>query len=223
VWFLSSLLQQSYLPDVTVNLAYVKNNGSPSTESIIDFYRSKGIKFRTIILEDANDLAFRGKIRNAQISLSRSDYLFFYDIDQVLHPDFFKLWKDKLKPDAIYYERQKLTTTGPRIFLAINAQGKRRYIRRAFVKAQTFFPQPASINRVSGGLFMVSRELLYKVTKGIYSDTLYPKDRHFHKQITNSDPVFRKNFKLKSLSLAPVIHLSHSSWSDYKEGRVTQQ
>jgi len=210
VWFLSSLLQQSLLPDVTVNLAYIKNNGSPRTEDIISFYRSQGIKFRTLILEDVEDLAYRGKIRNAQISLSRAEWLFFFDIDQILHPDFFRKWVPALSGDFLYCETQKLFTPGTRQCLAMNAQGKRRYIRKAYQKASAW-AEPQDYDRPSGGLMMVSRKLLYSKTGGLYSPSLDPKDRHFSKHITGSDPIFRKHFTLKRLSLAPVIHLDHKT------------
>lgn len=221
IWFLSSLLQQSVLPDVTINLAYIKNNGSPRTEDIISFYRSQGIKFRTLILEDVEDLAYRGKIRNAQISISRAEWLFFFDIDQVLHPNFFKKWVPALSGDFLYCETQKLFTPGTRQCLAINAQGKRKYIRKAYQKASAW-AEFIDYGRPSGGLMMVSRKLLYSKTGGLYSPSLDPKDRHFFHHITNSDPVFRKHFTLKRLALAPVIHLDHPLYSDQLASVVQQ-
>ena len=90
--FLSSLVQQTYKPDVTINLAYIRNNGSPTTESLIQFYSKLGIKFRTIGVDNLNDIAYRGALRNAQIALSDAEWLFFYDVDQILPPDFFEKW-----------------------------------------------------------------------------------------------------------------------------------
>jgi hypothetical protein len=220
VWFLSSLLQQTFLPDVTINLAYTKNNGSPSTESIVDFYRAQGIKFRTIIFEDPADISFRGKLRNAQIALSKGDWLFFYDVDQVLHPDFFKIWCPTLTRDFIYYEKQKLTTTGTKVFLATNAQGRRKYVRSAFKKANGFFPE-VEYNRPSGGLIFVKRALVYKVTNGLYTMSMNPHDYSFDKQ--TSDPIFRKMFTVRGLSLSPVIHLNHLSRADRIAGIAAQQ
>ena len=224
-WFLSSLVQQTYLPDVTINLAYVNTGASPNTNLIISRYERKGIKFREMIFNSIDDIAYRGALRNAQIALSRADWIFFYDVDQVLAPDFFEKWKDKLNNDAcIFYETQKIFTEPEVTQKMIETQGQETYFENAYYEVNKLPKLDLSYRKVaSGGLMIMRRELIYKVTKGLYSDSYKRKDRHIYKQRTTSDPVFRSKFDVCGHALSPVIHLGHNGWQDYKTGRFVQQ
>ena len=223
--FLSSLLQQTYLPNITINLAYIRNNGSPVTESLIDFYRKRGIKFRAIAFDDVTDIAYRAKLRNAQIALSRSEWLFFYDVDQILPPDFFEKWSKVLNDEKCIFSEEKKYFTDPAATQEfIDKLGGRRYLHRAFLKVDALPKINVNhCNVASGGLMIIKRKHLYEVTDGKWGDASILKDRHFYKQRTLSDPVFRKHFKVQMSVVAPVVHLGHCSWGDYKAGKIIQQ
>lgn len=224
-WFLASLVQQTYLPDVIINLAYVRTGASPDTELIMSRYKRLGIKFRGIGFDSIDDIAYRGALRNAQIAVSRAEWLFFYDVDQVLSPDFFEKWKEKLNDaPCIFYEQQKLFTDPTETQKMTEAQGQETYFKNAYAEVDKLTKITVQHNNVaSGGLMMIRREHLFEVTKGLYSDSFRRKDRHIYKQRTTSDPVFRAKFKVKGYALSPVIHLGHASWQDYKAGRFVQQ
>jgi GT2 family glycosyltransferase len=222
-WFLSSLVQQTYRPDVTINLAYIRDNGTPTTEEIIEFYKKDGIKFRTMCFENVEDIAYRGTLRNAQIALSRGEWIYFYDCDQVLPKDYFEKWKNILNnDDCIFYEKQKLFTVPEDTKRLMDISPK--WIDDAYDKADKLPKLDISTRGVaSGGMLMMRRSLIYKVTKGLYSNSETRKDRHFFRQRTFSDPIFRRKFAVKGFAIAPIIHLGHCRWKDYKSGKIIQQ
>jgi hypothetical protein len=223
MWFLSSLLQQVGKFNFTVNLAYVRNNGSPNTESLIGFYRKSGIEFRAIGFDSLDDIAYRGVLRNAQIALSKSEWLFFYDIDQILPCDYFKKLSKVLTDEScIFCETGKVYADPVATQTAINNIGRRRWLKNSYKHAEALprWDQPVS-RVVSGGLMIMRRELIYEVTNGLYSEK--PKDRHMMKHSTVSDPAFRSKFKVKNINVAPIIHLGHAGWKEYKiEGEIQQ-
>jgi hypothetical protein len=203
----------------------VNTGASPNTNLVVSRFQRHGIKFREIVFNSIDDIAYRGALRNAQIAVSRAEWIFFYDVDQVLAPDFFEKWKDKLNnDDCIFYETQKIFTEPEATQKMIEAQGQETWFDNAYAKVDTLPKIDLPYRKVaSGGLMMMRRELIYKVTKGLYSDSCRRKDRHIYKQRTTSDPVFRANFNVRGYALSPVIHLGHSSWQDYKAGRFPNQ
>jgi hypothetical protein len=222
-WFLSSLVQQIYKPDITINLAYIRNNGNPCTEELIEFYKKDGINFRPIGFDNLEDIAYRGALRNAQIAVSRSDWLYFYDCDQVLAPDYFDKWKNILTDkDYIFHEKLKLFADPKETQILIDSTGK--WITDAYQKANAIEKINLNTRNVAGGGgMMVRRELVYKTTGGLYSNSYKRKDRHFYKQKTLSDPIFKAKFKIEGHSVSPIIHLGHCRWADYKLGKTIQQ
>jgi hypothetical protein len=225
MWFLSSLLQQTGKFNITVNLAYIRNNGLPSTESLISFYTKCGIKFRAIGFDNLRDIAYRGVLRNAQISLSKAEWLFFYDIDQIMPPDYFEnLSKILTDEPCLFCETGKLYTDPMATQEAIDKLCKRRWLRNAYSYAELLPKSDKDYSLVvSGGLMIAKRELIHNTTKGLYSDSLNPKDRHMMKHRTYSDPVFREKFMVKQINAGPIIHLGHGGWKEYQTTGDIQQ
>lgn len=100
-WMLSSIIQQSIWPfDIVVDIACMKNNGTPSTESIQEAFRVKGLDIRLTTFDNKDIFARRGIVRNYQTENAikeKSDYIFYADADNVYHPDFFKMLNWQLK------------------------------------------------------------------------------------------------------------------------------
>jgi len=98
-WMLSSLNQQvGDKPDLLINIAYSPNNGNPSTESVIDFFRKKGLKIKETVLNETQ-MCNRAIGRNLQVRNTSADYLLFADSDHVYSQDFFADLKKTLTYD----------------------------------------------------------------------------------------------------------------------------
>ena len=88
-WELSSLLQQcGSVPDLSINVAYIPNEGNPTTERVCAYFKSLGLH----IIENPlprETMQFRGKVRNIQLTQSKSDWGCFIDADMCYDPYFF--------------------------------------------------------------------------------------------------------------------------------------
>jgi hypothetical protein len=68
-WMLSSILQQVDNPrDIIINLAAVPSNGSPSTEEVIEEFRSRGMTIN-VMWVTRDDMAYRGVLRDRQLQV----------------------------------------------------------------------------------------------------------------------------------------------------------
>tara|TARA_Y100000310_G_C20645198_1_gene796154 strand:+ start:239 stop:928 length:690 start_codon:yes stop_codon:yes gene_type:complete len=87
---LSSLLQQrGDIPDISFSVGYPENNGDPTTEEVVAFFRKQGLQIKTIPYPDMEVIQFRGLVRNEQLWQSDADWLLFSDTDMTYSPDFF--------------------------------------------------------------------------------------------------------------------------------------
>ena len=96
-WMLSSLMQQIDPPEITVDIAYQKENGDPWTEDVIEWFGGPlgddngwypPINFRHTVCGDEIKGA-RGVVRNRQLAASQADWILFADCDHVYDPHFF--------------------------------------------------------------------------------------------------------------------------------------
>jgi hypothetical protein len=92
IWQLSSILQQKNvdLNDILINISSLKNNGNPSTESIVDLFSKAGLNIEHTIFEDKDIFAKRGLLRNRNIQYSNAEWIFFADADNVYYETFFE-------------------------------------------------------------------------------------------------------------------------------------
>ena len=99
-WQLSSLIGQP----VTVNVAHMPGNGTPTTEECIDLFRSAGLDVRSCVFEDYERFQFRGNTRNAQLQEIDTPWVLWTDTDMVWNPRFFRRLGRHITPgyDRIY-------------------------------------------------------------------------------------------------------------------------
>lgn len=117
-WMLSSLCQQrGNVPEIIFNISFAKNNGDPNTEKVCDFFESKGLNIKRMILKDKNEVSCRGPIRQKQLDGSNADWILFADCDMIYHPDFFAELSKRLDSD---YKDITKVITADRVSLDIN-------------------------------------------------------------------------------------------------------
>lgn len=103
-WMLSSILQQKGdIPEITVSIAYLPGNGSPTTESVIDLFIEKGLKIIKLPLEQ-NQISNRAISRNLRVQATEADWILFADSDMVYSVDFFEDIKKQLESDQFKNE-----------------------------------------------------------------------------------------------------------------------
>jgi len=92
---LSSICQQRHPTfDIVVDIAHLKDNGTPSTEEVISLFVQKGLDIKGTVYDSVDRFQFRGYTRNDQLQSCTTDYMLFADTDMVYHPRFFnKLFK----------------------------------------------------------------------------------------------------------------------------------
>jgi hypothetical protein len=88
-WMLSSLAQQTMPNLVEVDVAFLPNNGRPSTEEVVACFQDK-LSIRRSFWTDFERFQYRGLVRNQQIQECRTPWLMFGDCDMVYHPDYFQ-------------------------------------------------------------------------------------------------------------------------------------
>lgn len=88
-WMLSSLAQQSRPDLISVDIAHMPGNGSPTTEAVCDLFGSR-LKIRPRAWAEMEQFQYRGIVRNDQIAACRTEWLMFGDSDMVYHPDYFE-------------------------------------------------------------------------------------------------------------------------------------
>ncbi|MBI5773969.1 MAG: glycosyltransferase family 2 protein [Verrucomicrobia bacterium] len=86
---LSSLGQQTRKDLLVVDVAHLPGNGTPSTETVLQFFAPH----LTIKGSTWNELSLfqkRGLVRNRQLQECRTEWLLFADCDMVYHPEYFE-------------------------------------------------------------------------------------------------------------------------------------
>lgn len=95
-WMLSSILQQEGdIPNITVSISYLPGNGNPTTESVIDTFRNKGMNIISVPLTE-KEVPNRAIPRNMRVKDTSADWILFADSDLVYSKDFFADIKSQL-------------------------------------------------------------------------------------------------------------------------------
>lgn len=218
-WMLSSVLQQvGKVPDITFSVAYPKNNGSPTTEEVCDFFMSKGLKMRQAVYPDMNEIQYRGLVRNRQLQESNSDWILFADTDMTY--------------DAHFFEDLAIKLEGPlknetRVISASRVSLDKDYCKKYFneldkhvypcvvEKSGELGSWPVfqiSRNCGAGYFQLVNRKNVMDNCGGLYVDPAECQDwSWFGKgQKANSDKQFRSRVGgIKRISTLPQFHLNH--------------
>lgn len=87
-WMLSSLMEQTRRGRFEVNVAYVPENGHPTTEAVLDFF-SPSLRIVRSCWPDETQFKKRGLVRNRQLLECQTEWLLFADCDMVYHPRYF--------------------------------------------------------------------------------------------------------------------------------------
>jgi len=96
-WMLSSIFQQKGdVPNIIVNISHTDNDGTPTTEEVCNFFRSKGLNIvETKVTE--KEVSNRAVARNRQSTATTADWILFADSDMVYSEYFFDDLQKKLK------------------------------------------------------------------------------------------------------------------------------
>ncbi len=105
-WMLSSILQQEGdIPNILTSISYVENNGNPSTEEVIEFFREKGLNILGMPLT-FDQIKNRSVSRNMRVKDTKADWILFADSDIVYDNHFFADIKSQLEKDPFKNEKK---------------------------------------------------------------------------------------------------------------------
>ena len=98
-WMLSSVVQQDGdVPDLLFNVSFVPNNGEPTTEEILGYFKYEaGANIKKTILKDQEEASCRGYIRQRQLDETEADWILFADCDMAYSKNFFSDLKSQLE------------------------------------------------------------------------------------------------------------------------------
>lgn len=103
-WMLNSILQQKgEIPEIVTSISYAENNGNPTTEKVIEFFRNKGLKIIDVPLS-FEDVSNRSISRNKRLKETTAEWILFADCDLVYDNMFFANLKKKLESDKFKNE-----------------------------------------------------------------------------------------------------------------------
>lgn len=218
-WFLQlqSIVEQVDPPPMVINVAYCKDNGNPTTDTLINHFSNRGLLFNRVEYQSYEQMPNqRGYIRNDQITASSGEYLFFIDCDIVYHPRFFNILATKIDPqfNGIYcpenfYVTNVLETeqfiNSPNLFNIEDAY-------RVAERLPKLLKHPRGV--AVGGAQLIKRESIFKYNNGLYSKR--NSDRRLGTIGTRSDINFRHNIQngchSESIQIKRIpiqIHLDH--------------
>ena len=102
-WMLASLAEQEGPgANVLVDLAYVCQEGTPTTEQIIRLYKTPNISWILRPYAKAEDMQYRGIVRSQQLADCKTPWLLFTDTDMVYHCLYFSRLKEWLENENLY-------------------------------------------------------------------------------------------------------------------------
>jgi len=223
-WHLSSLVEQTHKIKMRYNVAYVKNNGNPKTEDVMDYFRKKfGIVFNPVKFESKEDMLYRGLVRNKQIKKSKGSWFFFVDCDIVYSKNFFKEMTKYLndKVDKIISAPQ-FSYTNIENTQKVFSEFSNFYIPDVYEKSLCLgINKTKSFNIAPGGMQIVRKQLVMEKANGRYVNPKRHGDRPLGNIGTRSDIKFRRaidgSFKgSKIIKLPTQIHLEHYRSVDEK-------
>jgi len=87
---LSSILQQQgNVPEIKINISHIADNGNPTTEQLIAFFKERGLNIISTVI-DSDDSKNRSIARKKQLNETDSDWIIFADSDIVYSNYFFQ-------------------------------------------------------------------------------------------------------------------------------------
>lgn len=211
-WMLSSILQQNgNMPNITISISYTPNNGDPTTEEVIKFFRDKGLSIVEIVLTP-EQVSNRAIARTLRAKETHADWILYADGDLVYDPNFFADLKEKL--DSEKYK------DGDKVFGADRYSLNDKFCIEYFEKDDRKYPceienvvdiaKAWPVKWVSGkgtcaGYFQLARVSAIREKNVSYSNR--PRD---HWRQTKGDREFRINMGGRvPIEVLPIYHLNH--------------
>ena len=103
---LNSIKQQNgEIPEITISISHSVNNGNPTTESVIDFFRQNGLNIVDVVLK-TEEMCNRSIARNMRLKETDADWILFADSDLVYDNNFFSLLKKKTESQTYANEKR---------------------------------------------------------------------------------------------------------------------
>jgi hypothetical protein len=234
---LSSILQQrGSVPDIVFSIGYPRNNGKPTTEEVLEFFKGKGLKFREFPYDGMKTIQFRGLVRNEQLVKATCDWILFSDCDMTYHPDFFAnlAWQLKRRPSI---RNDKRILSARRVSLDktycknyFNSVDKRAYpcVVEDAGLLESWPVFEISRNCGAGYFQLVNRERTMKLANGLYVDPKLNWDRGWWRghrmQGARSDMQFRsKMHGIRQIRTMPQYHLNHERDNEVKRHLEVQR
>ncbi|MBD3284627.1 glycosyltransferase [Candidatus Uhrbacteria bacterium] len=217
-WQLSSLLQQKGdIPNLIIDIAYVKDEGNPKTTELIRFFRNEGLEIVETPHDKLKTFQYRGLLRNEQIAKSDADWVLFNDADIVYPPNFLESLKTLLASDK--YKDMKKCVHGPKA--TTNLEKTNEYVN------SLMYPQiiknvydctkqlnPRSRRSTGAGYCQIySLHKIKEFNGGYYvypdrcRDKKWKKNQQAHP--SKSDTQLRREWGLEIADLPIQVHLQH--------------
>jgi len=225
---LSSLSAQTCPDLVHVDVAFMPNNGNPTTESVIELFKDK-ISLSQSLFDDYSIFQRRGLVRNHQLLGCKTEWLLFSDCDMVYHPEYLARLKAELS--ANHANASYLISSGrlsnPKEVatrLVDTAVGiEPIIIKDAFKQAQQL---PNKRKRNAGGGFSQLINVKFAPHGSYYVDPEQNRDWTWDNryQKARSDVQFRKRIgriagprqRLPKWFSFGLIHLNHNRDKEFK-------
>lgn len=175
-WMLSSILQQKgELPELLVSISYTKDNGNPTTESVIELFRKNGMNILDVVLTPA-EVSNRSVSRNIRLKETNSDWILFADCDLVYDNDFFAIVKKKLEGDKYKNETKVIGcdrySLNDQFCIKYFEEDKREYpciIENVVDIPKTFPVKWKRGGETAAGFFQLANVASVRERKGVYS------------------------------------------------------
>jgi hypothetical protein len=218
-WLMSSICQQEGdVPNLILNIAYPINNGNPTTETVCNFFREKGLKIKELPYDGMEIIQYRGLVRNEQLKQSDCEWILYIDADMTYSPDFFEDLGKQLEGEL---KDEKGVISASRVSLDKNFC-KNFFNKTDINKYPCIIPKAGCLsdwpifqisrNCGAGYFQLVNRRYVMENCGGLYVDPEHCNDwSWFDKgQKANSDRQFRQRVGgLKKITTKPQYHLNH--------------
>lgn len=218
-WVLSCFHQQlSHGLDVLFNIATMPNNGDPRTEDVMQFFTTKGMKFKHTIYTDRNAFAYPSMTKNRQIQESDADWFMCHSCDHLIQKHHLRVVEEQIKK---HHDTDRVlgnfgnffTVDVDRTNTVVNeAVKKSMYVPDAFAFVEREFICDSHVKRNLGGLLLLRHQLLREKNNNCYIKPEDCHDRHvFNKGMkTRSDVYLKVSVGARRVRQLPtMIHLEH--------------
>ena len=214
-WMLSSICQQKgIVPELIINIASMPNNGNPTTEDLVDFYKDK-LQIKHIIFDESERdiFAYQQLVRERQIHSSKADWIYQPDSDHILTTNFFNYFSESLE---IHRNCNCCIGSGGRWVTDVEETNKIMtekwsdlYIDNAYDKAIQIKMLDIKKQRV-GSHIAYRRQVFIDKGKNRYTHLMHDNNLFKKGMGSHSDKVFRKNIGgLIGVHWPKYVHLNH--------------